>query len=98
MLGITDTKLENHDLGFYARFFESNWWKTMRLLTAWRIKKNIEKTVRQSKVSIFELIASSRVGDVFFVFDELAWPRCRFGFVFVLLCLNKYCMPAYSLW
>ena len=27
MLEIKYTKSENHDLGFYARFFESNWWK-----------------------------------------------------------------------
>ena len=60
VLRINYTKSKNHDLGFYARFFECNWWKTMRLLTAWRIKNNIEKSVRQSKVSIFKLVASYR--------------------------------------
>ena len=82
---LKDTKLKNHDLRFYARFYESNWWKTMRLLTAWRIKKNITKTVHQSKVIIFEIIASSRADYVFFfIFDELAWPSA--GLVLSLCC------------
>ena len=91
---LKNTKSKNHDLGFYARFFESNWWKTMRLITAWRIKNNIEKSVRQSGFSIFELIASYRF---FWLNGRIGWisgPECIL-FGFCLCCVVAVCLPVY---